>query len=349
MVIRRALQSISGLESLIEALPWDLFPPLWLEVWTWMRFITEERYMPVDVAAHEVYVTALSVLGALPREPMTARSMECQDSFAHFVARSWAIIVEMDDAECLLRNVGVLQICDFLRITEITNPVNLQGLVKGSGGTPVHLASLVAKLLGFFSVEDEDQFNVLQYGLNFIGRAETTCSDWRSAMLEAGVVRAVVKALCQVCDNQHFDNGFDQHGALHMAFQFMAHLTVTSPGYAWITEALNAGLLRAIVTFGLNVDRCNINPELLKAILKTISKHSVYHSVLRCIDISLIEAADFAYSEAGHRTPIFGAWLGFADIVHSRLQVKKWYDSDDYISMMACAEVSTTNDHWPIF
>jgi hypothetical protein len=111
--------------------------------------------MPVDVAAHEVYVTILDVLGCLHGERTTARLMEDADGFRHFVARSWTIIVEMDDAERLLRNVGLLQICNFLRgAIEITNLAHLGDVIQGSGGTPAHLASLVAKLIGFFSVNE---------------------------------------------------------------------------------------------------------------------------------------------------------------------------------------------------
>ncbi|KAJ7854452.1 hypothetical protein B0H13DRAFT_1188416 [Mycena leptocephala] len=336
-VVCRAFQSMTGLQGILEDLPSDTFPQLWPGVWAWAQFMTQDPgCMPVDVAAHEVYVTILDVLGCLHGERVTARLMEDADGFRHFVARSWMIIVEMDDAERLLRNVGLLQICNFLRSAiEITNPVHLEDLIQGSGGTPEHLASLVAKLIGFFSVnEGRDVFSLLQYGLNFIDRAERACSDFRGAILGVGVVRAVTKALGKVCSHQKFDHGLDLHGALQLAFQFLGNVIITSPGYTWITEALNAGLLRAIVTFGINAQ--HVDPELLKAALKTISKYSVYYSVLKHIEVSLLEAADVAGSEAFRKSPISGAWSSFAHIVRQRLQVKKLYDSDERISMKAC-------------
>ncbi|KAJ7889631.1 hypothetical protein B0H13DRAFT_2666161 [Mycena leptocephala] len=331
----RAFQSITGLQGILEDLPSDTFPQLWPGVWAWTQFMTQDPgCMPVDVAAHEVYVTILDVLGSLRDERMTTQLMEGEDGFRHFVARSWAIIVEMDDAERLLRKVGLLQICNFLRIKTITNPVQLEDLIHGSGGTPAHLASLVAKFIGFFSVnEGQDVFNLLQYGLNFINRVEMACSDFRGAILGVGVVRVVTEALCKVCSYPKFDRGLD-HGALQLAFQFLGNMIITSPGYPWITEALSAGLLRAIVTFGIYDE--HVDPELLAAVLKTISKYTVYYSVLQRMEASLLEAAGIADSEAFQKSPISGAWSSFTHIVRQRLRVKKLYDSDEHISMKAC-------------
>ncbi|KAJ7802705.1 hypothetical protein B0H14DRAFT_2891346 [Mycena olivaceomarginata] len=309
--VYRAFQSMTGLQGILEDLPSDTFPQLWPGVWAWTQFMTQDpSCMPVDVAAHEVYVTIWMYWAMV---------------FRHFVARSWTIIVEMDDAERLLRNVGLLQICNFLRSAiEITNLAHLGDLIQGSGGTPAHLASLVAKLIGFFSVDEgQDMFNLLQYGLNFIDRAEMACTDFRGAILGVGGR-----------SHQKFDHGLDLHVVLQLAFQFLGNLIITSPGYTWITEALNAGLLRVIVTFGINAQ--HVDPELLKAALKTISKYSVYYSVLKRIEVSLLEAADVAGSEAFRKSSISGAWSSFAHIVRQRLQVKKLYDSDKHISMKAC-------------
>ncbi|KAJ7162790.1 hypothetical protein C8R43DRAFT_991352 [Mycena crocata] len=105
--------------------------------------------------------------------------------------------------------------------------------------------------------------------------------------------------------------------------------------YRYLREAIRGGLLHVIIAC-IPISVCE---EFLAEIFDMLTPHTVYHSVLSCLEPVVDEIAKMQVSPAFEQSPIFPKWCAFWNLTQERMKVKKCYDSQSYVSSKACDNV----------
>jgi hypothetical protein len=112
----------------------------------------------------------------------------------------------------------------------------------------------------------------------------------------------------------------------------------TPPGFPSVAEALRAGLLRVIISFGAGAvpdktDACNVYFHLEELLCGTIPGALVYCGVVTQIKESVTE---IIITPAFKRSPLFQAWDNLVSLVEKRVAVFDTWNAVGRVSSRAC-------------
>ncbi|KAF7974540.1 hypothetical protein HWV62_12016 [Athelia sp. TMB] len=148
------------------------------------------------------------------------------------------------------------------------------------------------------------------------------------AMLDQGLVPSIVKALFWL-EKHHPARLAEENSARKCVFMCLETLdaSLRGSGIPWINQALDTGLLRAILEPALRKAH-GVQPitDLCTNILNTISQQLVYKSVVRSAAKALGKMdheGAYAYSE----NPIWKTWSQFKELVQKRNALKQTMES----------------------
>ncbi|KAJ6483213.1 hypothetical protein C8R45DRAFT_1099501 [Mycena sanguinolenta] len=173
--------------------------------------------------------------------------------FWYMVAQAWIHLPTIAGLRSEL--VACNDITWFIVQEQVTDPVNMEQLVGGVGGTLAHVGQLVVSLIDSFvpandTGMDKMRIDFMDRLLTFVGlidpalhnpkRAKGVLGPFGKALLTRNIIRALITAICSLSNSLTLD-------ALHSCFNLLAVLFLSSEGYAKIPEAMEQGLLRALL------------------------------------------------------------------------------------------------------
>ncbi|KAJ6460046.1 hypothetical protein C8R47DRAFT_1157793 [Mycena vitilis] len=240
-----ALRSIHAL-TLIQDVPPVVCAELWPRVWRWMQVI--ETYRSLLSPSDPVECTLrCCVLNLLQHDEPAIYGMPEMHAF---FARMWAGL-DLDCGDQTALNVGMSSLLIFMRTSQWKSS-NLDEFVDGCGGTAAlaaltvrHIHAAIEPYSPHPSPLRQSEAQWLVGMLTFVRAAAK--SQLLQPLCTAGIVRALVQAFFPLCDT--ITSGTKRDGiedALDACLESLA-TAISAPGYFFLPEALDAGLLRILL------------------------------------------------------------------------------------------------------
>ncbi|KAJ7190651.1 hypothetical protein GGX14DRAFT_482808 [Mycena pura] len=322
------------------AVPPEALHDLWPRIWSWIEFIETFRdNLPLDSTLYwflyKGYIGFVKVL----RENAEAHDQDTgflpeSSGMRAIISRAWRHALDTKE-EHAMTEIGRLLAWDKAG-ANCAGPEHFDEFVSGAGSRTDLAALVVAQLRHSFprpdSVATPDALSQLSGLLNLLWNAFNTHLDFRTALLNQGVITAltiVVRAL--TTSEQPQTDIF-----LNFVLQTLTRSLTYSESQVLITEALRAGLLRSLFSCGSRKNTAEINRYILCLLRERLPPCTVYFSVLSQLRTSLREVQDldpvFYFARRDH----LQHWQAFVDLVAERFEVVEVYRTGSLTALRAC-------------
>ncbi|KAJ6509643.1 hypothetical protein DFH09DRAFT_1334086 [Mycena vulgaris] len=268
--------------------------------------------VPCEPSTYGDYV---ALLGHLIK---TSSLMHTSPGVHVVVARAWSRLVQAGSD----RDFGDL--CEALTgLLCSPDAVKLEELVDGGGGTRADLASLAVLHIGrVFPSPDSavtlETFTYLGY-----------------ALLSQSLVRALKIAVLAL-SNGNLRSSVDAFDTLARAFSVLVKFLTRFPGHTWMTEALGAGLLRAVFSCSSSKNIARTREGLEYIFRYVLPASMVYYSVLSQLRNSLAEIHHLDATVTFGASVIFEQWVLFQELADERLRIVEDYNPGEFACLRAC-------------
>ncbi|KAJ7617851.1 hypothetical protein FB45DRAFT_932815 [Roridomyces roridus] len=310
---------------------------VWSSAWAWIQLLQEvniKRAPELQPSSDAMRFVFVRVILAFSSQPKTCSSVMAQPQIREYMAAGWAAALNLPDvSQMLLADIStcVSANCD------LANPDHLRDVVAGAGGTMNDLASLIVRgMRGLIPPPSTALADSLRLGLKIHGVLNLAhqLPPLKEALASHGIVGVICTALCA-----HALSGLSERDIAMLYLFTMSIVNYYLPVFprnTRIKEALDSGLLRAIVFCA-----CFKNVELfekqLQELLGTLLPQAlVYHSVLTSLRAALDDAEPLTHNRAFRESKLFGMWQDFVRLATDRLDLLVKFDRGKIGQTRAC-------------
>ncbi|KAF7346747.1 MYND-type domain-containing protein [Mycena sanguinolenta] len=352
--IGRALVSLYSLYAMksLEITGADLWP----RVWPWARFLHVYRAQlpgsPPDESDFCLSFLSFARLGL--DHPGTLTLMMATPWFWYMLAQAWIHLPTISGLRSKL--VARNDLTWFLVQDQVTDPANMAQLIEGVGGTLAHLAQLVLLFIDGIVPADEasmDQtlIDYLDRMLTFVGLVEPALQDpfqatavlgpFGKALLARNIIPILIRAFCSLSNSP----APPTLTALCSCFDLLAGLFLTSDGYATMPEALDAGLLRALVMSAQCSFANDVHEKYYKLYFTLFLPYSLVHyRFLSALAVALHGITHLVDTTAFKQCSTYEMWTEFLSLANERLEVLTTFDSSrSSRNVKACDNLQCSN------
>ncbi|KAJ6580381.1 hypothetical protein DFH09DRAFT_1275611 [Mycena vulgaris] len=311
----------------------DVYPHIWPRVWRWAQILElHHHFLPDTESVEELGCRFLAAFYGMLHHDETAKLIHATPGVHAFFGRLWTAMDGTYDPKRM--QVPLTALYYFMRPSD-WNSANIDELIEGSGGSAVDLAVLIVRQI-YLTIGSERtplsrmELSCLSGILALVRYGD--CSQLLQPLLSEGIVGAVTQALFPLAVTILL--GVDE--TLDTCLGFVAATICASPGYPYLPDALDVGLLDAITLLGGKDFQTIDLPSHLQRFLGDILPGAmVYHTVacaMRSNAPSVHEGRDARFVNAEVRAD----WLALLDLVQERVDVLHYYESSDYVCTKAC-------------
>ncbi|KAJ7022535.1 hypothetical protein C8F04DRAFT_237029 [Mycena alexandri] len=330
----------------------NLYSHLWLRLWPWMQFIDTYPYcFPNGPGEAKNCVRFVCQLGRLQSDAKTAALIDSTPGVRILVARAWGFLVGArplmeEEDEVLITVVNFITRRGFrTRFDPLPGP-HIEEFMEGAGGGPADLALLVTKLVDLTSSGPSTSMKrqILEGAVMFLANPEYMKYLPVPTFRSCGVISAMIKAICA------FNAGpLHQMIILDGCFEVI-HWLIRTSVQEWLTEAVNAGLLRAIISCGTGTASQTHITTLHQTTLPMLAGGSFYYHTLTAIKNALPAVQDLVQSRRFLESATHDGYSYLMQLIAPRLQLLEFYDSDQFYSVRACDNLACGEiTKWPDF
>ncbi|KAJ7673798.1 hypothetical protein DFH06DRAFT_1173301 [Mycena polygramma] len=225
-------------------------------------------------------------------------------------------------------------------------------LIDGAGGTVDDLAATVVRHINIaitseVPIGSAGIWMLLAIG-NFLGNTTSSARDrgldtpYEAALLTHGLVGALTKAICAL--NAVIATHSVGPPLLDKLLSLVGQRCLSPLGYHWITEALDAGLLRAI-TSSTTTKLDNVHGHLPYYLSSVVPNTLVYRSALVRMPKAMNDVQRLVETRAFRKSALYQPWLTFQEIVDDRIKFLSLFASGHYLVRKACDNVLCSQIH----
>ncbi|KAJ7677698.1 hypothetical protein DFH06DRAFT_1316507 [Mycena polygramma] len=340
---------------ILKPIPVDARLSIWHRVWAWMQFIHIYRTCIHRLETYSepaVYGAFLTVAHRLDRDKGIGQELGQVPGFSVVLVHAWKVsILAPDDASSsdALREVCTL-LCSYSTSTGAL-PHHLEEFIEGAGGSVSHLASLAVKHLDHHVTHPHTRFPlfILSSVVMFLATNLEGKPAFQDALVSHGSMACFVRVALVLAEGRHgpgddimiAGDGFLHKMLSHTWSYLIIHLLETH-AYGRVREAVRAGLLQAIVASAIGCDTTSNTPESLQAVLRLLKQYTVYYSVVSCLEPALRDVEALQTAHGFTHSFLFDNWSAFWGLAHERIEMLKYYDSADYVSLKACSALEAS-------
>ncbi|KAJ7512358.1 hypothetical protein B0H11DRAFT_1950815 [Mycena galericulata] len=242
----------------------------------------------------------------------------------------------------VLLNDGKRQELSYQRLSHLLNRLdkpNLADMVEGAGGSLHDLAALllhhmkVCTLKPQSSVSPGVLFALFTSGILTLHALSDGEGPFNLAVISQGIIKAEVISLCSFLDCEDVQDALELT-AEGLCLNQLLNILETPPGYTWVRQALQGGLLRGLI---LQMQRAKAPLKHTEEFfIKILPANTVYYSVLTQLRKSIAEVENLLSSPSFRCSPIFPAFSSFLSLTQQRLTIMDHYESESYVSREVC-------------
>ncbi|KAJ6534355.1 hypothetical protein B0H19DRAFT_1383514 [Mycena capillaripes] len=325
-----AIGVISGLPRPDPATHVDI----WARTWAWIDFAhtymahLRDRGLPTE---EQFYFGFMHTIVYLLEVSWDLNMILSTPGIRAVVARSWVVFLDGGNT------VGLECISKFLYRNHTPSGVTcLDEFIDGAGGTVGDLALTVVRHINRVvnrrtPLTNRDVAALLASWTFFDNTASlhALSGPYEAALLVHGVVGAITAVICALNPVVSADDPPQFRDRL---LSLLSRRCLTAPGYPWVAEALQAGLLRAIVS-SANVGSVHHMEAFLTCI---IPNSMVYRTVLVHIPKAMDDVQKLVDTQAFRHSPVYQPWLKFEELVDDRIRFLSRFTSENYLCLRAC-------------
>ncbi|KAK7000418.1 MYND-type domain-containing protein [Favolaschia claudopus] len=242
-------------------------------------------------------------------------------------------------------------------ITDFTLPEVFEEAVDGARSCLNRLAAAVLKqttIVMMCAMKDEINVACILSTLQLLKPPHSPRrTEWVSILLRGGIIScllSVLRTLIRATSKNttleaHVDNGAKE------GFNNLIYYMTIPPGYPWTAEALQAGLLRDLVSYTIHGSAYPgpdyianlIGPNVLPGTLSDETYMSgllplslVSRAVIVATSKGLDESKTFANDPRFRKSPTFAAWQNLLESTKSRMKVVDGWESAGQPSFLVC-------------
>ncbi|KAJ7677691.1 hypothetical protein DFH06DRAFT_558786 [Mycena polygramma] len=346
--ISNAICSLDYLR-ILQPIPVDARLSIWHRVWVWMQFIHIYRSCIRRLETYSepaIYEAFLTVANKLARDDGIAQELGDVPGFSVLLVHAWKIfILAPDDASSPygLREVCTV-LCSYAKTTG-SRPHHLEEFLEGSGGSLSHLASLAVKHLDHHVTHPHMRFPlfILSSVVMFLATNLEDNTAFQDALISHGSMACFVRVALVLAEGRHgpgddimvAGDGY-LHRMLSYALSYLTIHLIEPRACGYMREAVRAGLLQAIIASAIGCDATSNTQASLQTIVDLLKQYTVHHSVLSCLEPALRDVKSMQTTHGFTHSFLFLNWSAFWDLAHERIEMLKYYESADYVSLKAC-------------
>ncbi|KAJ7633551.1 hypothetical protein DFH06DRAFT_1337035 [Mycena polygramma] len=314
---------------------------LWPRVWQWASFLhTHQDCIPPLHPEQNTAIDLLFLVNALITDPETAPVIGQTAGVRAILMRAFASLL---DNEASSGDNAFPHLCTILQdFMAADEPENLAEIVDAAEGLYA-LASLAVGYIKLFMPERRTALTtkplflydgIVSFVLDVtVGAGEDY--DVPAAFLSAGIVAPLTAVICALSESTVIHEGVD--GPLLECFQLLANLFLVPGSHASIRDAIDAGLLHAIIHSSVVCHGAEgLEESGLKTLLTTVLPDAlVYYSILVALEARLPEVAEIARMPGFKQSAMHKHWVYFASLAEERIRLLNHFKSG-HTSRKAC-------------
>ncbi|KAJ7728816.1 hypothetical protein DFH07DRAFT_220358 [Mycena maculata] len=316
LAVELALSAVTALAFFARAslIPVDACPEIWPRFWKWTYFF------------HQYWDSLTSVLHTIPQGELSRLHASCIVSLCNhsgtmdqvhstpgvprILAMAWKTLVDAPrtQPERLIREVYDIT---FVFPVEGNNSAHFDEVVDGVGGNLQHLAAAFANHFSLAAASPDSEFTgryLMSVGI-FLGGASDPV-PFQAALRAHGILPTLLTTISALHNTPAVQ-------ALTFCLTYLCEALGWPPGYTYVTQALDAGLLRVVVRLATSI----------KMGSRDGSRDATYISV----KLLLKEAKGFASASHIDMSAFRTEWNDFVSLTEARLQLlHRWEGSRPY-------------------
>ncbi|KAJ7633930.1 hypothetical protein DFH06DRAFT_1479489 [Mycena polygramma] len=325
---------------------------IWPRVWPWYNFINAHwDHLPgIELMPALIFHTDfLLFIGAFHDDPPSTALMLSTLGFRAMLVKVWSLLPDVDEPKRLEMTLNDL--CGFIADCGARDRTNLEEMVEAAGGSLENLASLVTEFVtAVIRRESPVLPNSIVYYIgdicSFIADADLFPAMEKQ---ELGVplgplstllpLHKFVEALVDAINSVSKISAAETGDTLDQCFLLLDRILASSVGHMWLEEALEQGLLRAIVTCSTLGCAVQINHYLRYLLDHIIPNGLIHYYIVLQAKISLPEVTELASADSFRNCPVFVHWQRLTLLVEERVRRVEQFHSIDYHCSRACDNV----------
>ncbi|KAJ7138583.1 hypothetical protein C8R46DRAFT_1361666 [Mycena filopes] len=333
------LCAVESLERLLMlSVPPAAGPDLWPRIWAWCNFLYTYWDALEGLTTEETmfYITFLRGVGRLHDHGPTRKLITSTPGFRVLVAKSWSLFPAIDEKNPLYMTAVLQELSGFFVDVEVGNPAFFDEFVEGAGG---HISDFAALVISYFHRLLDPESMLYSKVADYVNRLLSFICDADSfsraeketlnvppgrfcrCLLDHGLVGALVAALRTLATVCKPDN--DDVYVLRDCLKFLRRIIQTSPGYLYLRQAIDAGLVHAAMQCATRESTEGFSSNLKQLLCWTIPDALVNYHVVLGIKAALPEIeALVAKAPPAFRKSIFDVgWQQLQEVVTQRAAV----------------------------
>ncbi|KAJ7023519.1 hypothetical protein C8F04DRAFT_1271329 [Mycena alexandri] len=340
-----ATKMLSCLATLVRSpdFPLDTVPNFWPRIWQWMRFIhlyydcIPALTPPEVISTHLIHSQILLKFG---EHPDTARAMFATKGVRRILAKGWATMVDHSFKAEEPVSSTVIGI-PLLALSDTKTQLHFQEVVDACGGSYKSLALTLTKNISQVVMNSKSPYAPTSITplLCFLREIFRISSDFVRYLLSRDIISSLVLTLDIDGHPPPSEGVPDRPISVEFCLGTLIQYLDTPPGYPWVVKALQAGLLRRIITSAVNIttiSEAGHCPELLTTVLP---KNLVSYTVIAEMKKAFLELETPARSEEFSRSALFGHWNTLRALVDQRAKVLDAWEMTGRASSLACYNI----------
>ncbi|KAJ7652468.1 hypothetical protein DFH06DRAFT_1206197 [Mycena polygramma] len=325
--------SIINIIPTFPQLPVAVLEALWPRVWLWVQLIEEYHLLIQNWAGRTDFVMLrlfVSLWPFLEVEPLKPGVHSTPGTHA-FVSRSWPHLPlsELEQTNAMTTFFQFIGNCG-----SACGVHGAKEFIEGLGEDPSVLAALIARHITAVAAACRNPKSTVPRAL-LLGRLHKLSVHIRMLdtlpYLSAGIVKAQTTAMGKLSPFP------DAEDTLNGSFLQLSAFLVYSTGYGHLPEALRAGILNSIVSYGADYQRTDGSAFIFGHFLTAVLPASLaYYRVVSAMVSAFAKISAKPYKPGFVASAIYPAWKNFVAIVQARLRVLEYFLSEDYVRTRAC-------------
>ncbi|KAJ7676419.1 hypothetical protein B0H17DRAFT_1334435 [Mycena rosella] len=253
------------------------------------------------------------------------------------LATAWATLVHRLYTADEPATLGVIAL-PLLALSDMKDPQNLAEVVDGCGGSYKALALTLMQNISQAVANSKSEMAVTSITpiLLFLSDVSRTSPDFVAYLLSHGIISSLVSALDIDGVPPPAEGVPDRPVEVELCLGSLIQYLNVSPGYPWTVQALQAGLLRRIITSSAKMATASDAGKYPKLLGTVLPRSLVFYPVIAGMKKSFFQLETLSRSEEFSRSVLYGLWNVLKALVDERVKVLDTWEASGRASSLAC-------------